>query len=204
MTAPDPLGLGIEAASELFDRLLAEVAAREMPRLRIDEALRALDSGAGSDGVPQMRAAVARAIDLYADLFRETFLLYADVVELAVRGGGATLTASGAAGVPLALSGLPGREAAAEVWIHNATEAPLSDIALRVTDLAAHDGAKLAGTLATFSPAAFDVPARASASATLALAVPHAAAAGAYHGHVLAAGLPAASVPVRLVVDEAA
>jgi len=186
----------VEAASELFDRLLAEVAGRETPALRVDEALRALESETGGNGMPQMRAAVARAIDLYADLFRETFTLYADVVEAAVRGPRAS--------VAVELSGRPGAEAATPVWIHNTSQAPLSAIALRITDLAAHDGSNVAAAVATFAPAAFDVPAGASASATLAIAVPRAAAPGAYHGHVLAAGLPAVSVPVRLLVDEAA
>jgi hypothetical protein len=185
----------LQAATELFDRLLAEATGRRTPALRADEALRAL-AETGGDGLPDMRAAVARAIDLYADLFRETFTLYADVVELAVRGPRTT--------VAVELSGLPGAEAAAPVWIHNTTQAPLEAIALRITDLAAHDGSNVTAAVASFAPAEFDVPAGTSASATLAIAVPPAAAPGAYHGHVLAAGLPAVSVPVRLLVDEAA
>jgi hypothetical protein len=200
-----PADLGVAAAAELFDRLIAEVTARETPTLRVDDVLARLGAdAAGSEGMSQMRAVVARAIDLYADLFRETFALYADTVELALRGGGATLLGAGAAGAPVALTAGPGREAIAPVWVHNSTETALTGVALRVTDLAAHDGATVAGTSATFSPAVIDVPAGASSSATLAVAVPDAAASGAYHGHVLATGLPAASVPVRLIVEEAA
>ena len=73
-------------------------------------------------------------------------------------------------------------------------------VALRLTDLAAHDGATVAGAHGTFSPASLDVAAGGSGSATLQIAVPQGAPAGAYHGLVLASGLPAASVPVLLVV----
>jgi len=168
-----PADLGVAAAAELFDRLIAEVTGREAPPLRVDEALARLGADmAGADGMQQMRAAVARAIDLYADLFRETFTLYADVVELALRGSGATVSGAGAAGAPVALTAGPGRDAIAPVWIHNSTEAALEGVALRVTDLAAHDGTTVAGTLATFSPPVLDVPAGASSSSTLAVAVP--------------------------------
>jgi hypothetical protein len=196
---------GIAAAAEVFERLIADVSGREAPRLRVGETLAGLgDAGAGAGSLPQMRAAMAQAIDLYADLFRETFSLYADVVELAVRGGTATLSATRATGAPVALSAEPGHAALAPLWVHNATDAALTGIAPRVTDLAAHDGATVPGALATFEPVAFDVAPGASSSTMLAVAVPPSAPAGAYHGHVLAAGLPEASVAVRLVVGEAA
>jgi hypothetical protein len=193
---------GVEAASEVFDRLIAEIAGREAPRVRVDEDV---DVGSGPDGarpttLSQMRAAVAGAVDLYADLFRETFQAYADVLELAARGRGGTVSSSEGAGAPVALAGGPGQQATTAVWVHNATGSPFAGIALRVTDLAAHDGVTVRGAAASFSPAVLDVGAGASASATLTLSVPRAAPAGAYHGHVLATGLPEASIPVRLVV----
>ncbi|MBI5104641.1 MAG: hypothetical protein HZB46_06590 [Solirubrobacterales bacterium] len=187
-----------ESAARLFAQLMAEVAGREVPRLRPDEALRALED-AGDRGLPaagpQMRAAVARAIDLYADLFRETFSVYADLVDLTATGRG------GAAGAPVSMVGARGGEARSPVWLHNQTASPLSDVALRVTDLAAHDGALVAGARGAFSPPVLDIPAGASASATLALPLPAEATPGSYHGLVLASGLPSASVPVLLVVE---
>jgi hypothetical protein len=185
----------IEAASELFDRIIGEVAGRATPRLRVPP-VDGLDADARAP-LSELRATVARAIDLYADLFRETFELYADVVELGVLDRGPV----SANGSPVALTGAPGDEAAAQVWIHNTTDSPLEAIALRVTDLAAHDGATVHGGLAAFAPARLDVAAGASASTMLALEVPERTAAGAYHGLVLASGLPAASVPVLLVVE---
>lgn len=194
----------IRPASELFERLLTEVAGSARPELGVDRALRALEEQDGAapaaDAVPPMRAAVARAIDLYADLFRETFGLYADLVDLAVRGQGASVSAAGGA-APVALTGRAGAQATAPVWLHNGGETALAAVELRVTDLAAHDGAAVPGARAGFSPAALDIAAGASASSTLAVAVPDAAVAGAYHGLVLASGLPRASVPVLLVVE---
>ena len=189
----------VAAASDLFDALMGEIGAREPPRLRVGAALRALGEAADGNDAARMRAVVARAIDLYADFVRETFELYADMAQPAVDGRGAAVSASGG-GAAVELDGAPGQAAAAPVWLHNATESPMIAVALRLTDLAAHDGATVAGAHGTFSPASLDVAAGGSGSATLQIAVPQGAPAGAYHGLVLASGLPAASVPVLLVV----
>jgi hypothetical protein len=86
------------------------------------------------------------------------------------------------------------------VWIHNSTTAAVGDVALRMTDLTAHDGARIAASAAAFAPASLHVGPAASRSSSLSVRVPGSAAPGTYVGHVLATGLPGTSLDVRLVV----
>ena len=191
----------VAAASELFERLIEEVAGRTIPRLATGGALRGVDKdGDKQSPLTQMRASVERAIDLYADLLGETFQLYADAIDRIVAGRGSVALPS-VNGSPVELTAAPGQEAATAVWLHNTTASPLTGVRLRMTDLAAHDGGTLDGVRGVFSPAAIDVAAGSSVSTTLVLALPAHAPAGAYHGLVLAFGLPAASIPVLLVVE---
>ena len=76
----------------------------------------------------------------------------------------------------------------------------VEDIALRMTDLTAHDGARIPASAAAFVPARMDVGAAASRSSSLSVDVPHSAPDGTYVGHVLATGLPGTSLTVSLVV----
>ena len=110
-------------AMEVFDRLIEELTARRPStagRHVISTARIATMTGAGPTDLPQLRAAVARTIDVYADLFRHTLELYADVVEsAAVKRRGRVRRRRQRGGVALAAS--PGAEAVAVVWIHNTT-----------------------------------------------------------------------------------
>jgi hypothetical protein len=192
----------VAAASDLFEQLLDEVRGRATPRLNFD-ALLGADGGEGSGpaGLAQMRSAVARAIDLYADLLGETFALYADALEQVLRpGNGSRPGRSSGGGAPVVLTGTPGQEATATVWLHNAASSPLVAAELRMTSLTAHDGGTLGELGCVFSPQALDVAAGSSAAAVVSVRVPADAAPGAYHGLVLASGAPAASVPVLLTV----
>ncbi|MBV8430084.1 MAG: hypothetical protein JO244_02905, partial [Solirubrobacterales bacterium] len=116
------------AASGLFEQLLAEVRQRETPQLNFD----ALLGPVGADGnspaaLAQMRTAVGRAIDLYADLLGETFALYAETLEQMLgRGAGARPGSAPAVGSPVLITGTPGQEATATVWLHNVASAPLT------------------------------------------------------------------------------
>jgi hypothetical protein len=189
---------GAAAAREVFDRLVAELDTADA-RGRLPGAD---GDGAGEPaGIPQLRAAVARTVDVYADLFRRTLEVYADVVEGAVRAGvpGTGAGATESHGDAIALAGAAGTSAVAVVWIHNATAAPV-DVVLRITDLTAHDGARVAAPAARFESDRLHVDAGASRSASLTVDLPAATAPGAYVGHVLAQGLPEASLAVRLVV----
>jgi hypothetical protein len=194
---------GIETATELFDRFIEDIDSPNVDRLRVDGALeRFADPRAdAAAAVPQMRAAFARTIDLYADLFRQTFEVYADLVEAILRPRAAAVLEAAGSGAPIALAGSPGREASGVVWIHNGTDADVAGVALRMTDLIAHDGARIEAPLGSFSPSGLDVAAAASGSATLSVRIPRSAGANVYYGHVLAAGVPEASVPTCLVVE---
>ena len=69
------------------------------------------------------------------------------------------------------------------------------------TDLTAHDGSKLpAGCLTVDPPSLTDVPARASATATLTIRVGADVAPGTYVGYLLVSPLGGVVVPLRLDV----
>ena len=194
---------GIATAMEVFDRLIEEVDGFDGRRLQRDMDLDGPDrdvTGGGPTDLPQLRAAVARTIDVYADLFRHTLELYADVVESVLRSNGAGAPGADASGAEVVLAASPGAEAVAVVWIHNSSTAPVDAVALRMTDLTAHDGARIAASAAAFVPGRLDVGPASSRSSSLSVRVPHAAAPGTYVGHVLATGLPETRLGVCLVV----
>jgi hypothetical protein len=192
---------GIATAMEVFDRLIEEVDGFDgrRPRRGLDLDGSERDAtAAGPTDLPQLRAAVARTIDVYADLFRNTLELYADVVESVLRSNGAAAPEAG--GAETALTGSPGTEAVGVVWIHNAGPDPVDAVALRMTDLTAHDGARIAASAAAFEPGCLDVGPASSGSSSLSVLVPRSAAPGTYVGHVLATGLPDTRLGVCLVV----
>lgn len=194
----------IETASDVFDRLIEELDRPQMASPRIDAALEGFDDSgadAGRPGLWEMRRTFGRAIDLYADLARMTFEAYADVVEASVGRGTAAAPADAGAEAPVLLTGRPGAQAEAAVWIHNPSRAAFSGLALRMTDLIAHDGARIEASLGSFLPSELDVAPSTSASAILSVRIPESAAASVYYGHVLAVGAPDAGAPTRLVVE---
>lgn len=188
---------GMATAMEVFDRLVEELDGFDGRRPRADAALGERDHREPSD-FPQLRAAVARTVDVYAELFRRTVELYADVVESVLRSNG-TAEADGR-GAEVALAGSPGTEAVAAVWIHNSTSGAVDSVALRMTDLTAHDGTRIAAAAASFAPERLDVGPSGSRSSSLSVRVPAAATPGTYVGHVLATGLPGTRLAVCLVV----
>jgi len=190
---------GVATATEVFERLIEELDGAQRRRPNADAGFGDADDGGPAD-VPALRAAVARTIDVYADLFRRTLELYADVVEGIARSTGAAAPQPDPVGAQVGLAAAPGTEAIATVWIHNATAAPVEDVALRMTDLTAHDGARIPASAAAFVPARVDVGPAASRSSSLWVRVPDAAGDGTYVGHVLATGLPGTSLTVSLVV----
>jgi hypothetical protein len=191
---------GVATAMDVFDRLIAELDGLDGRRPRADERL---DGGndSGRTELPQLRAAVARTIDVYADLFRRTLELYADVVETVLRSDGQAAPHADGTGAEIVFAGSSGTHAVATVWIHNSTTAPVQATALRMTDLTAHDGTRIEASTATFSPPRLDVGPGRSRSASLSVRVPSSAAPGTYFGYVLATGLTGTRLAVRLVVD---
>jgi hypothetical protein len=193
-------------AAAAFERFIDDVDGPSAPRPRIDGAIDRLERAgldAGGDGFVELRGTVMRTTQLYLELLQRTADDYLSAVEGLVRRGAATLS-GGDTGSALALTALPGGRAVAPLWIHNTTDASVSGVTLRLTDLTAADGARIAATSAAFSPAALDVSAAETRRASLSVAVPRSIASGTYHGHVLVAGLQGASIPVRLAVPPAA
>lgn len=204
MSGEDPLSdlqlRSIAAASDVCDRLTAELTGAPAPY----EAPRASANGASDPvGQQQLRAAAARTIDLFAGLFQQAFETYVELAQSLVQPPLSGVAVSAGACADLALASPAGGNAAATIWIHNATDRCAENIVLRLTDLHDHSGARIDASLARFVPGALHVEGGASASSMLSLAIPARAAPGLYFGHVLAAGLPAAGLPVRMVVDEA-
>jgi len=209
MKAEEPLTelqlRGIAAASEVFDRLAAELGGGGVRDSTSPQP--GAFNGASASGDPvgrqQLRSAAARLIDLFAGLFQQTFETYVElaqaIVQPPVPGVGVSAGASG----DLSLGGSAGGNAGATVWVHNVTGDAAGEIVPRLTDLTAHTGARIDASLARFVPGALHVAAGASVSSMLSLAIPPCAAPGVYYGHVLATGLPSAGLAVRLVVEDA-
>jgi hypothetical protein len=198
MSAPDELSelqaRGIAVASEVFDRLAEEIGGA---------APNGGSAAASGDpvGEQRLRAAGARLIDLFAGLFQDGIEAYLELAQSVVQGQGAGASAGGAE--ILSLRGAAGGRATTTVWIHHAPPAPAGEVALALTDLQAADGGRIDGARAAFAPRRLHVDAGASMPSLLTLAIPPATAAGTYFGHVLAAGLPAGGLPLRLVVESA-
>jgi hypothetical protein len=188
---------GLDSAAQVFDQLIEQAEDLGRARPRLDRGLDDLNAGTGSTaGIPQVRAAAAAAIDMYAELFQRTFELYADLVENTAGPDGTTPSADRPT---VHLAGCPGTCAETTVWAHNTTEAPVG-VALRLTDLTAHDGTVIGAAASSFAPECPTIDPGTSASSWLSLAIPAATPEGVYYGYVLATGLPDANAPIRLVV----
>lgn len=211
---------GIEAAADAFDRLAAELEGTV-------NGIGRADAGAGAHGEQeapatprrpcqqqqpppesdqigqqQLRSAAARTIDLFAGLFQQTFETYVELAQAIVQPPQAGAAPPAPASAVLSFGARPGANAGATVWIHNTTPGHATGVALRLTDLTASSGARIDASLGRFVPGTLDVAAGASGSSMLSLTIPQRVVPGVYHGHVLAAGLGDAGLPIRLVVAE--
>jgi hypothetical protein len=187
---------GLEAAAQVIEGFIAGLGAQQP-----SAGPRAVETNGQEPGFAQMRASVARALDLYSDLARRSFEGYADLVEQNLRVRGTRLAAAADDRAELTVQAAAGARATGTVWLHNTTDRPAS-ATLHLTGLTAHDGRVVPGTAATFEPTAVRVAPGASVAARLALRL-DGVAPGLYRGHVLADGLPEAALPVRLVVTDA-
>jgi hypothetical protein len=186
---------GLEAASQVIEGFLAAFGTQ---RPSADAA----EASGQEPGFAQVRATMARALDLYSDLVRRSFEGYADLVEQSLRVGGVRMRAAEDGPAELAMQGAAGARAAGSVWLHNTTDRSAS-ADLHLTGLTAHDGRMVPGTAASFEPATVRISAGTSVAARLALTL-DGVRPGLYRGHVLADGLPDAALPVRLLVTGAA
>jgi hypothetical protein len=182
----DGMNERIAAAADVFDRVLGaheQGAAREGEPPRTDRV-----------ELAQLRTAAARTVDLYAQLLQEALEglihLAADVVPSL--GAGAE--------PPLFLAARAGAAVSAPVWIHNHTDAFVSGVELRLTDLTAPSGEQIEGSGAAFVPERLEIEGRGSGESRLHLIIPADALPATYHAHLLASALPASALAVRLEV----
>jgi hypothetical protein len=184
---------GLEAASQVIEGFLAALGAQQPPA-----GPGAAEASGQEPGFAQVRATMARALDLYSDLVRRSFEGYADLVEQSLRVRGVRLHVGDDGPAELIMQGAAGARAAGTVWLHNTTDKPAS-AGLHLTGLTAHDGRVVPGTAASFEPATVLISAGSSVAARLTLLL-DGVGLGLYRGHVLADGLPNAALPVRLLV----
>jgi hypothetical protein len=92
----------------------------------------------------------------------------------------------------------------AEVWLHNRAAKDLGEVALRCSDLLAHDGGVMASGAVTFIPAAVPMPGRSSRGIELKIEVPQEVKPGLYRGTLLVVGHPELWLPVVLTVRSSA
>lgn len=108
----------------------------------------------------------------------------------------ATDEVSGALYVPAG----PG-DAGVEVWLHNSGPDDGGEVALRCSDLLAHDGSMLASAAVTFTPAVVPLPGRSGRGVAVAAMAPAGAAPGRYRGTVLLTGHPDVWLPIEVTVE---
>jgi hypothetical protein len=180
----------IAAAAEVFERVLRGYEDAPSDRSRNGHPPRA-----ERVQMAQLKTAAARTMDLYSQLVQEA-------LEAAIHLAEDLVPSLGAGGeAPLTLAGRPGATVATPVWIHNVTDARVSGVRLRMTDLSAPTGGSIVGALAGFEPDELAIEPGASGETLLSLRIPHDATPAVYHGHLLAGALPAAALAVRLEVD---
>jgi hypothetical protein len=157
------------------------------------------DADGPEPGFHQIRANVARAIDLYVDLFRRTFEAYADLAETALRRRDVTVGGDGASPTaPLTLHVADG-VAEGELWLHNATDSPIGPDRVSATPLCSHTGQVIHAVDVTIEPSTLPaVPPGESASAAVRVDISRLPA-GRYHGHLLTSR---AALAVDLTVPE--
>jgi hypothetical protein len=192
-TLTDVQRRGMDAAAQVIEGFIAMLGAQPPPA-----GPAAGEANGLEPGFAQLRTSVARALDLYSDLVRRSFEGYADLVEQGLRARGVRLHGAEDGQAELAVQATAGTRATTTLWLHNTTDRPAAAV-LHLTGLTAHDGRVVPPAAARFEPAAVQVAAGTSVAARLALAL-DGVAPGLYRGHVLAAGLPDAALPVRLVV----
>jgi hypothetical protein len=96
-----------------------------------------------------------------------------------------------------------GHRASGQAWVHILDGPPGPPARLSATALTAHDGSTIEARAASFEPPTLDsFDLRSTHELVVAVAVPAGTRPGAYHGHMLAVGLPEVSLAVCLEVTE--
>ncbi len=149
----------------------------------------------------QLRAAVGRTVDLYVELFQRTFESYVEMMELALRRRGVSVTGStDPRAVDLVLE--PVDDASnvhGKLFVHNFSGAASGAVTIRVSDLTAYDGSTIAASSVDVEPPRLDKMADGT-TAQFDIRIDVAGAPpGTYHGHAFAGD---GVLPVRVRVPE--
>ena len=91
-----------------------------------------------------------------------------------------------------------------EVWLHNSGAEDLGTVALRCSDLLAHDGSAIPAARVRFTPGTVPMVARSSRGVMMEIDIPDGATAGCYRGTLLADGHPDVWLPIALTVTSSA
>jgi hypothetical protein len=176
--AVDNAGQIIGRLLEMIDRAPTGRDPLEVPEDGVD--------ASSEPGFQQIRTNVGRAIDLYMDLFRRTFEAYADLTETALRRRDVTVGGDGVSpSAPLSLHVADDGVAEGELWLHNATDAPIGPDRVSATALCSHAGQVIAAADVTIEPPTLPAVAPGeSARAAVRVDISRLPA-GRYHGHLL-------------------
>ncbi len=184
--------LGLDTAAAVVERLLT------LTRLTITRQPGGLTipllpaTGDGLDA-RRVRAEAERLIDLYAEWTRSLVQAAVDAAD-PDRPPGEKLSLGPAP---------PDSSTQASIWLHVLDGPAAGTTVLRATDLVAHHGGAISGAAIRFEPPALDATSpRTSQAVTVLVDVPPGVAAGPYHGHILATGVPEVCLEVTLDVVE--
>jgi hypothetical protein len=220
---------GLEAAAAVVERIL-ELGSHgtrmpysfHLPAQPVDgkdsnrgHGVRGADADKGADGVTgseagadrarevrRLRADGERLLELWGEWMRVLLDAVADGAEAGVVGRNGAV--AHAADRLLRLGPVkPGHQVSARAWLHVLDGPPGPPARLSATAFTAHDGAAIRAEAASFEPPLLDsFDLRSSRELVVTVAVPEGTRPGAYHGHLLATGLPEVSLAVRLEVAQ--
>jgi hypothetical protein len=165
------------------------------------------DAATGADGegdrtreVRRLRADGERLLEWWGEWMRVLLDAAMDGAEAGVAERGAA--AAHAGNQPLRLGPVTaGQPVSERAWVHVLDGPPGPPARLTATAFTAHDGTTIEARAASFEPPVLDTfEPRSSRELVVTIAVPTGTRPGAYHGHILATGLPEVSLPVRLEV----
>jgi len=227
-TMADVQRAGLEAAASVVERILEvgrlgtrpqssfHIPAQPVDRTEgngaapLDEghADHGVDAGPGPDKeadrareVRRLRADGERLLELWGEWMRVLLDAVVDGAEAGVAEQDDGLHADDQ---PLRLGPVkPGRPASGRAWVHVLDGPPGPPARLCATAFTAHDGATVEAQVATFEPPMLDsFDLQSSHEIVVTVALPEGTRPGAYHGHILASGMPEVSLAVCLEVAE--